>query len=228
MTGLARKAVQVIKKPLNATIIEEVKPPPPPPPPPPPKKIEPPKVQAPLQPYVPPPDIPPPVAPTAAGRSRRADRRRAHRARGDRAAAAAGRGRACAACTAAEACAATRRVVPEVPTSRRIPREAIRAGVEKGRVDAILSIDEKWQRAPTCAIDRLGSAATCSTARCKDALATWKCAADGTKYQASVEINFTLKDAVRASYVRKFRFARRASRGSAKHDTFGRYDRRQA
>src|SRR6266404_2092844 len=64
MTGLARKAVEVIKKPLTATIIEEIKLPPPPPPPPPPRKIvEPPKVQV-QQPYVPPPDIPPPVAPS--------------------------------------------------------------------------------------------------------------------------------------------------------------------
>jgi len=60
MTGLASKAIQVIKKPLNATIIEEIKlPPPPPPPPPPPKRVETPKIQTPVQPYVPPPDIPP-------------------------------------------------------------------------------------------------------------------------------------------------------------------------
>jgi len=56
VTGLARKAVEVIKKPLNATIVEEIKAPPPPPPPP--KKIEMPKVPPPPMPYVPPPDIP--------------------------------------------------------------------------------------------------------------------------------------------------------------------------
>src|SRR5512143_1162432 len=62
VTGLARKAVEVIKKPLTATIIEEIKAPPPPPPPPPPKKIiEPPKVQPPVETYVPPPDIPVPT-----------------------------------------------------------------------------------------------------------------------------------------------------------------------
>ena len=56
VTGLARKAVEVIKKPLTATIIEEIKTPPPPPPPPPPRKIvEPPKMQ---QTYVPPPSDP--------------------------------------------------------------------------------------------------------------------------------------------------------------------------
>src|SRR6266446_388447 len=61
VTGLARKAVEGIKKPINATIIQEIKAPPPPPPPPPPKKIEPPRVQPVVQPYVPPPDIPVPT-----------------------------------------------------------------------------------------------------------------------------------------------------------------------
>ena len=45
LTGLARKAVDVIKKPLTATIIEEVKLPPPPPPPPPPQQREPHDIQ---------------------------------------------------------------------------------------------------------------------------------------------------------------------------------------
>jgi protein TonB len=60
VTGLARKAVEVIKKPLNATIVEEIKAPPPPPPPP--KKIEfkPPPPPA----FVPPPDIPVVTAPS--------------------------------------------------------------------------------------------------------------------------------------------------------------------
>jgi protein TonB len=65
LTGLARKAVEVIKKPLNASIIEEIKPPPPPPPPPPPKvvkQIDTPKPPAaPPPPYVPPPEITPQV-----------------------------------------------------------------------------------------------------------------------------------------------------------------------
>src|SRR5436190_20449112 len=60
VTGLARKAVEVIKKPLTATIVEEIKAPPPPPPPPP-KKIEVPKTPPPPQPYVPPPDVPVPT-----------------------------------------------------------------------------------------------------------------------------------------------------------------------
>ena len=64
MSGLARRVVEVIKKPLETQIIEEVKPPPPPPPvqlPPPPKFVSPPP------PYIPPPEVqvnvpPPPNA----------------------------------------------------------------------------------------------------------------------------------------------------------------------
>ena len=67
-SGMARKGLDLIKKPLEAVVIQEVIIPPPPPPPPP-KKVEPPKeqpkVQAPPPPFVPPPDVPPPVASTA-------------------------------------------------------------------------------------------------------------------------------------------------------------------
>ena len=63
VSGLAKRAVEVIKKPLETQIIEEIKPPPPPPPevqlPPPPKFIAPPP------PYIPPPEVqvnvPPPL-----------------------------------------------------------------------------------------------------------------------------------------------------------------------
>ncbi|MEO5764049.1 MAG: energy transducer TonB [Casimicrobiaceae bacterium] len=191
LTGLANKAIQVIKKPLNATIIEEIKlPPPPPPPPPPPKRIEPPKVQVPVQPYVPPPDIPPPVAPAEPVIS------------------------------APTIVAPTEPVViappppvvaappappapPAKPAVRQgvscpvaekpsFPREAVRARIERGKVDAILSIDEKGNvtdvrivnSEPRNVFDRV----------VKDTLTSWKCSADGTKYQASVEINFALKD----------------------------------
>lgn len=65
-TGLGRKAVEVVKRPVLAAVIEEFKPPPPPPPPPPiPKVIEraPPKIPvAPPPPYVPPPEVTPPAA----------------------------------------------------------------------------------------------------------------------------------------------------------------------
>ncbi|HSV52372.1 MAG TPA: energy transducer TonB [Burkholderiaceae bacterium] len=64
-TGLARQAFEIVKKPLDATIIQEVKLPPPPPPPPPPmiEKVKPaPKAESPPPPtYVPPPDIQPAV-----------------------------------------------------------------------------------------------------------------------------------------------------------------------
>ncbi|KLN57412.1 energy transducer TonB [Variovorax paradoxus] len=69
LSGLARKAVDIIKKPMEAVVIQEVTLPPPPPPPPPPQKIvRPPKPQAPKvqapppKPFVPPPEISPPPA----------------------------------------------------------------------------------------------------------------------------------------------------------------------
>lgn len=65
-TGLAQQVFEVVKKPLTATIIDEVKLPPPPPPPPPKieKMKEAPKLNTPPPPpaYVPPPDVPVPVA----------------------------------------------------------------------------------------------------------------------------------------------------------------------
>ncbi|MDP2370831.1 energy transducer TonB [Rhodoferax sp.] len=65
VSGLARKGLDIIKKPLEAVVIQEVIIPPPPPPPPP-KKIEQPKdmprVEAPPPPFVPPPDVPSPVS----------------------------------------------------------------------------------------------------------------------------------------------------------------------
>ena len=66
VSGMARKGLDLIKKPLEAVVIQEVIIPPPPPPP---KRVEPPKelpkVQAPPPPFVPPPDVPPPVTSTA-------------------------------------------------------------------------------------------------------------------------------------------------------------------
>ncbi len=69
VTGTARRGLELIKKPLEAAVIQEVIIPPPPPSPPP-KKIEKPRSQpksiAPPPPvYVPPPDVPPPVSSTA-------------------------------------------------------------------------------------------------------------------------------------------------------------------
>ncbi|HMW23652.1 MAG TPA: hypothetical protein PKC59_09475, partial [Burkholderiaceae bacterium] len=66
VSGLARKAVEIIKKPVEMKIVEELPlPPPPPPPPPPPKEMKvldkPPPVEAP-----PPPADVPPLPPAAA------------------------------------------------------------------------------------------------------------------------------------------------------------------
>ena len=68
VSGLARKGLNFVKKPLEAVVIQEVIIPPPPPPPPP-KKIEKPvvmpKLDAPPPPYVPPPDVTPQVSSNA-------------------------------------------------------------------------------------------------------------------------------------------------------------------
>lgn len=71
VSGTARKGLEILKKPMEAAVIQEVIiPPPPPPAPPPPKKIEAPKPQtpkvvAPPPPYVPPPEVAPPVSQSA-------------------------------------------------------------------------------------------------------------------------------------------------------------------
>ena len=61
VSGMARKGLNFIKKPLEAVVIQEVIIPPLPLPPPPPKKVETPKevvrTEAPPPPYVPPPDV---------------------------------------------------------------------------------------------------------------------------------------------------------------------------
>ena len=66
VSGTARNALVMLKKPLEAVVIQEVIIPPPPPPPP--KEIKPPeapKVEAPPPPFVPPPDVAPPVTSNA-------------------------------------------------------------------------------------------------------------------------------------------------------------------
>jgi len=181
LTGLGRAIVEVVKKPLNATIIEEIKAPPPPPPPP--KKIiEPPKTQQIVQPYIPPPDIPVPTPQTEPVISN------------------------------------TTTVVPTEPNviapvavappapkpavrqgiscnkqdKPVYPREAIKAGVQKGKVDALVSVDERGNVTdvkitsadPPRYFDRV----------VHDTLMEWKCVGDGSKYVASVELNFKLVD----------------------------------
>jgi periplasmic protein TonB len=184
MTGLARKAVEVIKKPLNATIIEEIKAPPPPPPPP--KKIiEQPKVQVPVQTYVPPPDIPVPTTQSAPVIS------------------------AVTTAPPTEPHVIAPPVVvqapppPPKPAIRRgivpieredpvYPREAIRSGIGKGRVLARVNIDEKGNVTDVLIVSseppRVFDKAV------KSALEKWRFKAEGEKYVGEIEVNFTLKD----------------------------------
>jgi len=186
MTGLARRAVEVIKKPVSATIVEEIKKPPPPPPPPPPKKIEPPKVTPPIQTYVPPPDIPPPpqVVEAPVITSTPEPPKEPY-------------------VIAAPPPPVVEAPPPPKPAVRRgitrvsgedpsYPREAIKAGVGKGRVVARLKIDEKGN---VTDVDIIASQPPRVFDRVvRDALAGWKFRAEGEKYVGEVEINFTLKD----------------------------------
>ena len=184
MTGLARTVVEVIKKPLSATIIEELKAPPPPPPPP--KKIvEMPKVQTPIETYVPPPDVPVAAAPTAPVISAvtAAPPTQPH--------------------VIAPPAVVAPPAPPPKPAVRRgiarlsgddlvYPRAAIRAGIEKGRVLARVMIDEKGHvtdviivsAEPPRHFDRVVI----------DGIREWKFKADGEKYVAEIEVNFSLKD----------------------------------
>lgn len=184
VTGLARRAVEVIKKPLTATIIEEIKLPPPPPPPPP-KKIEIPKAPPPPeQPYIPPPDIPPPVTNTEP---------------------------VIAAPTItppvephvitpppppappppAPKPAIRRGLVPIDKTDPIFPERARRDGVESGKVVARLQVDEKGVVTDV----RIVSA---NPPRVFDrevvrALSMWRFKPEGEKYEAEVEVNFRLE-----------------------------------
>ena len=186
VTGLGRAVIEVIKKPLSATIIEEIKAPPPPPPPP--KKIvEMPKVQAPVETYVPPPDIPIPTTSTAPVIS------------------------------AITATAPTEPHViapppvvqapappaPPKPAIRRgiarvagddpvYPRAALKAGIERGTVLARVMIDEKGNVYEVIIVR--AEPARYFTQTVIDALKEWKFHAEGEKYVGEVEINFQLKD----------------------------------
>jgi protein TonB len=192
VTGLARKAVEVIKKPITATIIEEIKAPPPPPPPPPPRKIiEQPKIEVPIQPYVPPPDIPPPPqpieVPTITAVTPEPPPKQEY----------------VIAPPPPPVVVEAPPAPPQKPAVRRgivrlsgedpiYPREAIRAGVAKGRVLVRLQIDEKGNvteviivsSEPPRVFDRV----------VRSALSEWKFRADGERYTGEVEVNFTLKD----------------------------------
>ena len=185
MSGLGSAVIQIIKKPLTATIIEEVKLPPPPPPPPR-KIIEQPRVQTPIETYVPPPDVPVPTTTTAPVISAvtATPPTEPH-------------------VIAAPPPTVQAPVAPPRPAVRKgvvrtsgedpsYPKEAIRAGVAKGRVVARLQIDEKGNvtdvnitvSEPPRVFDKVVRAA----------LETWKFRAECERYVGEVEINFTLKD----------------------------------
>ena len=198
VTGLARKAVEVIKKPLTATIIEEIKlPPPPPPPPPPPKKIiEQPKVEVPVQPYVPPPDIPPPPQvveqPATITAVTAEPPKQEYVMAPPPPPAPPPKIEAPPAPPAPPKPAVRRGIVRTGGEDPIYPREAIRAGVQKGRVLVRLQIDDKGNvtdviivsSEPPRVFDRV----------VRNALADWKFRAEGEKYVGEVEVNFTLKD----------------------------------
>ena len=183
VTGLARKAIEVIKKPLSATIIEEIKAPPPPPPPP--KKIvEMPKVQAPVETYVPPPDVPVPtieapvitavtpappppepyviappvVAPPAPPAPKPAIRKNPKRTSG---------------------------------ADLEYPRAALRAGIEKGQVIARVMIDEKGNVTDVVILSSDPPKVFDRTVI--DGVKEWKYSAEGDKYIAEIEVVFQLK-----------------------------------
>jgi len=179
VTGLARKAVEVIKKPLTATIVEEIKAPPPPPPPP--KKIEIPKTPPPPQPYVPPPDIPMPttqsepviaaITPTPPPQPP----------------------------VIAPPAPPPPPPPPPKPAVRKgivaiskpemdYPREALRKGIYSGRVVARLNIDEKGNVTDVKIIEanppRVFDREVISN------LMLWKFQGDGEKYIGEVEVEF--------------------------------------
>ena len=179
MTGLARQAIQVMKKPLDATIIEEVKLPPPPPP----KKIEPPKAPPPPPAFVPPPDVPtnavssenaitqvtqapapPPPAPVVVAPPPPPPPPKPAIRRG------------------------VQRIGGEYPE---FPKAALKDGVQ-GKVVARLSIDEQGNVTDVVIVSS-------DSPRYFDrpviaALKLWKFRAEGEKYVAEQEINFKLAD----------------------------------
>ena len=182
LSGLARTAVEVIKKPLSATIIEEIKAPPPPPPPP--KKIvEAPKVQAPVQPYVPPPDIPvPQTAEPVISAPTTTVPVEPH---------------VIAPPTVVEAPppppkpAIRKGITPIKREDPVYPRAAMRLGIEKGHVIARLMIDEKGNVTSVTIVS--ADPPKHFDKAVIDALMEWKFSAEGAKYIGEIEVNFTLQ-----------------------------------
>jgi protein TonB len=186
MSGLARKAVEVIKKPLSATVVQEIKAPPPPPPPP--KKIEVQKTTQPVpqQTYVPPPDVTPqvqPQGPTITAETREAPKE-AYVIQAPPPVVEAP--------PAPPKPAVRRGIVPVEREDPVYPRAAIRAGIDKGRVLARVNIDEKGNVTDVHIVSADPPRHFDSAVR--DALMKWKFKAEGEKYVGEVEVIFTLKD----------------------------------
>ena len=193
VSGLARKAVDVIKKPITATIIEEIKVPPPPPPPP--KRIvEPPKTNTPPppeQPYVPPPEVqvtpPPAPAPAISVAPSPEPPRQEYKIEPPAPAVVAPP-----APPAPPKPAVRRGVVPVEREDPIYPRAAIRAGIEKGRVLARVNIDEQGKVTEVIIVSAEPARHFDNAVR--EALMKWRFKAEGEKYVGEIEVVFTLKD----------------------------------
>ena len=190
VSGVARKGLDLVKKPLEAVVIQEVMIPPPPPPAPPPKKVEPPKeppkVQAPPPPFVPPPEVAPPVvsaapAIVAAPTPPPAPAVIAPPPAPAAAAVAAPAPVAAGPKRASIGVACPTQVAPEMP------RRAIQDGIEGVVKAQILIKNGVVQEVTILSGPRVFHAAV------KSAIAQYKCVADGPEVLATQEFNFKLE-----------------------------------
>ena len=182
MTGLGRSMMQIVKKPLSAKIIEEVKPPPPPP-----KKIELPRLPPPprVETFVPPPDVPvvsAPTGPTITVVTPKPPEPKVEQP---------------------VVAPAPPPPPPPKPTVRRnlvriggdppeFPRAARRLNIEKGQVIARLMIDEKGNVTEVIIVS--ANPPRHFDKAVIEALSDWKFKPEGEKYVGEIEITFTLKD----------------------------------
>src|SRR6185295_4139425 len=88
--------------------------------------------------------------------------------------------------------AVRRGIVPIEREDPTYPRDAMKAGVEKGRVLARLQIDERGNVTDVQIVS--SNPPRIFDRSVRDALIKWKFKADGEKYVGEVEVNFTLKD----------------------------------
>lgn len=195
VTGLARKAVEAIKKPITATIIEEIKVPPPPPPPPK-RVVEPPKTNTPPpeQPYVPPPEVqvapPPTPAPVISVAPSPEPPKTEYKI--EPPPPPAPPPPVAAPAPPPPKPAVRRGVVPVEREDPVYPRAAIRAGIDKGRVLARVQIDEQGRVTDVIIVSAEPPRHFDNAVR--EALMKWRFRAEGEKYVGEVEVIFTLKD----------------------------------